>query len=94
VASLFSGLGSQRTDVPSRWMASIASDDALILPHRANPSGYDFWERHPRRAFAKIIAAPFEREKTADARARFVELQATIEASIAPWRTISSLNAI
>ena len=33
-----------------------------------------------RRAFAKIIAAPFEREKTVDARARFVELQATIEA--------------
>ena len=33
-----------------------------------------------RRAFAKIIAAPFEREKTADACARFVELQATIEA--------------
>ena len=32
-----------------------------------------------RRAFAKIIAAPFEREKTVDARARFVELQATIE---------------
>jgi len=34
-----------------------------------------------RRAFAKIIAAPFEREKTVDARARFVELQATIEAT-------------
>ena len=33
-----------------------------------------------RRAFAKTIAAPFEREKTVDARARFVELQATIEA--------------
>ena len=33
-----------------------------------------------RRAFAKIIAASFEREKTVDARARFVELQATIEA--------------
>jgi hypothetical protein len=32
-----------------------------------------------RRAFAKIIAAP-EREKTVDARVRFVELQATIEA--------------
>ena len=32
-----------------------------------------------RRAFAKIIAAPFERAKTVDARARFVELQATIE---------------
>jgi hypothetical protein len=24
---------------------SIASEDALILPHRANPSGCDFWER-------------------------------------------------
>ena len=33
-----------------------------------------------RRAFAKIIAAPFEREKTADARERFVQLQVTIEA--------------
>src|SRR5262249_25946671 len=26
-------------------MASIASNDALILPHRANPSGWDFRER-------------------------------------------------
>jgi hypothetical protein len=26
-------------------MASIAQDDALILPHRANPRGWDFWER-------------------------------------------------
>jgi tripartite-type tricarboxylate transporter receptor subunit TctC len=27
-------------------MASIASDDALILPHRANPHGWNFRERH------------------------------------------------
>jgi hypothetical protein len=33
-----------------------------------------------RRAFAKIIAEPFEREKTFDARERFVDLQAAIEA--------------
>ena len=33
-----------------------------------------------RRALAKIIAAPFEREKTHDARMRFVDLQAAIEA--------------
>jgi hypothetical protein len=26
-------------------MASIASDDALILPHRANPRGWNFRER-------------------------------------------------
>jgi hypothetical protein len=26
-------------------MASIAPDDALILPHRANPDGWDFRER-------------------------------------------------
>jgi hypothetical protein len=33
-------------NVPSRWrMASIAPDDALILPHRANPHGWDFRER-------------------------------------------------
>jgi hypothetical protein len=33
-------------DVPNRWrMASIASDDALILPHRANPHGWNFRER-------------------------------------------------
>ena len=34
------------TNVPSRWrIASIAPEDALILPYRANPSGCDFWER-------------------------------------------------
>jgi hypothetical protein len=33
-----------------------------------------------RRAFAKILAAPFEREMTYDARVRFVEMQAAIEA--------------
>jgi hypothetical protein len=33
------------TYVPSRWtIASIASDDALILPHRANPAGSNFRE--------------------------------------------------
>jgi hypothetical protein len=32
--------------VASRWMiANIASDDALILPHRANPAGWNFRER-------------------------------------------------
>jgi hypothetical protein len=31
------------TNVPSRWrIASIAAEDALILPHRANPCGCDF----------------------------------------------------
>jgi hypothetical protein len=39
------------TDVPSRWrMASIASDDALILPHRANPSGGIFGNDNPLRS--------------------------------------------
>ena len=33
-----------------------------------------------RRAFAKIIAAPFEREKTRDAREKFIDIQAAIEA--------------
>ena len=33
-----------------------------------------------RQAFAKIIAAPFEREKTRDAREKFVDIQAVIEA--------------
>jgi hypothetical protein len=33
-----------------------------------------------RRNFAKIIAAPFEREKTNDARTRFIEMQTAIEA--------------
>ena len=32
-----------------------------------------------RRAFAKIIAAPFEREKTRDAREKFIDVQAAIE---------------
>jgi hypothetical protein len=31
--------------VASRWMiANIASDDAPILPQRANPAGLNFWE--------------------------------------------------
>jgi hypothetical protein len=29
-------------------VANIASDDALILPHRANPAGLNFRERQPR----------------------------------------------
>ena len=33
-----------------------------------------------RRSFAKIMAAPFERELTHDARVRFVEMQAALEA--------------
>jgi hypothetical protein len=33
-----------------------------------------------RRNFAKIIAAPFERERTNDARMRFIEMQTAIEA--------------
>jgi hypothetical protein len=34
------------TIVPSTWrIASIVPDDALILPHRANPAGSDFRER-------------------------------------------------
>jgi hypothetical protein len=33
-----------------------------------------------RRGFAKIIAAPFERERTNDARERFIEMQMAIEA--------------
>ena len=33
-----------------------------------------------RRSFAKIIAAPFERERTSDARTRFIEMQTAIEA--------------
>ena len=32
------------------------------------------------RAFAKIIAAPFEREKTRDAREKFIDIQVAIEA--------------
>jgi hypothetical protein len=40
------------TNVPSRWsMAIIASDDELILPHRANRAdgifGNDRWELNP-----------------------------------------------
>jgi len=33
------------TSIPSKWtIASIISDDALILPHRANPVGWNFRE--------------------------------------------------
>jgi signal transduction histidine kinase len=35
------------TNIPSNWrIASIAADDALILPHRANLLGRNFRERH------------------------------------------------
>jgi hypothetical protein len=31
--------------VVSKWrIASIAPDNALILPHRANPAGWNCWE--------------------------------------------------
>jgi hypothetical protein len=34
---------------PAPWMiANIASDDALILPHHANPAGLNFRERQDR----------------------------------------------
>ena len=40
------GLNRSGTNVPSsRRIASIAPDDELILPHRANPRGWNFWER-------------------------------------------------
>jgi hypothetical protein len=42
------GLNRSAMKVASRWMiANIASDDALILPHRANPTGLNFRERQP-----------------------------------------------
>jgi AraC-like DNA-binding protein len=58
------------TNIPSKWrIASIASEDALILPYRANPSGCDFWERQVpvapllRRAglTPELVAKPEER---------------------------------
>jgi hypothetical protein len=40
------GLNRSAMKVASRWIiANIASDDALILPHRANPAGLNFRER-------------------------------------------------
>jgi hypothetical protein len=41
---------------------------------------YEREESYECRAFAKIIAAPFEREKTRDAREKFIDIQAAIEA--------------
>jgi hypothetical protein len=46
--------------VPSKWtIASIESDDGLILPHRANPAGWNFREPQlffvQRALFAKLI---------------------------------------
>jgi DNA-binding winged helix-turn-helix (wHTH) protein len=38
-------------------MASIAPDDALILPHRANPDGWDFRERQVKSRNALMDAA-------------------------------------
>jgi Fusaric acid resistance protein family len=47
------------TNIPSRWrIASIASEDALILPYRANPSGCGFWERHGVAALAFRLLPP------------------------------------
>src|ERR1700745_104030 len=45
-ASRRGGLNRSAMKVASRWIiANIASDDALILPHRANPAGLNFRER-------------------------------------------------
>ena len=38
------------------WMiVNIASDDALILPHHANPAGLNFRERHVEFGFAACV---------------------------------------
>jgi hypothetical protein len=45
-------------------IANIAPDDALILPHRANPAGLNFRERQPHvRPFA-MVDGPMIFEKT------------------------------
>jgi hypothetical protein len=43
-------------------MASIVSDDALILPHRANPRGWNFRERQASLLYNLMLA----REKEVD----------------------------
>src|SRR5262245_33849595 len=52
---------------PRQWrIASIASEDALILPHRANPSGCDFWERQALRLprlFDHLVGAGKQRRR-------------------------------
>ena len=45
----------KRLATKSRWrIASIESDDALILPHHANPRGCDFRERQDIRLFVRL----------------------------------------
>src|SRR5262249_39568759 len=43
-------------------IANIASDDALILPHHANPAGLNFRERQVIRAFGAHCQEPTFRE--------------------------------
>jgi hypothetical protein len=38
-------------------IANIALDDALILPHRANPAGSNFRERQVASALRELVAA-------------------------------------
>jgi len=52
IISVIGGLILNRlaTNILSSWRhASIAQDDALILPQRANPRGWNFRERQVRR---------------------------------------------
>jgi hypothetical protein len=42
---------------PSRWtITSIVSDDALILPYRANPAGWNFRESQQSTKISLAIA--------------------------------------
>ena len=62
-------------DLPQRRKRGVMSEQHAALLKKARERLVE-----DRRGFAKIIAAPFERERTNDARARFIEMQVAIEA--------------
>jgi hypothetical protein len=71
-------LNQSTTNIPIECRtASIVSDDALILPHPANPRGWDFRERHADEALVFFLAGANESYVFALTREGF------------EWRTIS-----
>jgi hypothetical protein len=59
-------------------IANIASDDALILPHRANPTGLNFRERH------RILVEALRRQISSRQRSRAPAKLNRIQGLIAP----------
>jgi hypothetical protein len=79
-------------NVASRWMiANITLDDALILPHRANPTGLNFRERqaHLRRILGEF-AAYYNESRTHRALSKDAPVHRAISASATSYHDLFS----